>query len=74
MRVDLARELLKNPRKTIDDIAGKCGFSDHMHFAKVFKGLTGETPGRYRLLRNTSALQSSPRANLQAKILLSSQA
>ncbi|TXI87798.1 MAG: AraC family transcriptional regulator [Cupriavidus sp.] len=74
MRVDLARELLKNPRKTIDDIAGECGFSDHSHFAKVFKRLTGETPGRYRLLRNTSAPQSSPRANLQAKILLSPQA
>ncbi len=50
VRVDHAREMLKNPSKTIDDVAEACGFSDRIHFAKVFKRLTGETPGRYRKL------------------------
>ncbi len=73
VRVDQARELLKNRHKTIDDVAEACGFSDRIHFAKVFKKLTGETPGRYRrmFLPNTAAV--APWPNLQPQNPRSSQ-
>ncbi len=61
LRVDMAREFLKNPKKTIDDIAEDCGFTDRIHFSKVFKRLTGETPGQYRRLLNTTAKKTVPR-------------
>lgn len=66
VRVDHARELLKNPNKTIDDVAEACGFSDRIHFAKVFKRLTGETPGRYRKLFVPSATDIEARPLLRA--------
>ncbi len=51
----------QNPKKTIDDIAEDCGFTDRIHFSKVFKRLTGETPGQYRRLLNTTAKKTVPR-------------
>ncbi|GAT34671.1 beta-glucosidase [Terrimicrobium sacchariphilum] len=68
-RVDQARELLKDHHKTIDDIAEDCGFTDRIHFAKVFKKLTGDTPGKYRRILNTPATSSPLWANLKAKDL-----
>ncbi len=67
VRVDQARELLKNRHKTIDDVAEACGFSDRIHFAKVFKKLTGETPGRYRRMFLPATAASAPWPNLQPK-------
>jgi len=48
VRIDHARELLKDPRVTIDDAAEQSGFTDRIHFAKVFRRLTGQTPGQYK--------------------------
>src|SRR5882724_1053986 len=42
------RELLK-PEESIADVAVSAGFYDQSHFAKVFKRLTGITPGEYRI-------------------------
>ncbi len=47
-RIDHARDLLRNPRKSIDMVAEESGFSDRIHFAKVFRRLTGQTPGQYQ--------------------------
>ena len=35
--------------KPIAEIALATGFADQPHFSKVFKQVTGATPGRYRL-------------------------
>ena len=47
-RVDAAKELLNNPDSTLTEISSKCGFSDQSHFNRVFKSITGLTPGDYR--------------------------
>jgi len=51
MRVDRAREMLVLSEHSIIRIALECGFSDQSYFTKVFKKLTGQTPGEYRRAR-----------------------
>jgi beta-glucosidase len=58
MRIDHARELLKDPKNSIDDAAEQSGFTDRIHFAKVFRRLTGQTPGQYK--RQFRALDDRP--------------
>ena len=48
LRVARARDLLKK-RLPLAEIALAAGFADQPHFSKVFKQITGTTPGRYRL-------------------------
>lgn len=48
LRIDEAKRLLSVTRKPLCDIAGFLGFSSQNHFQKVFKRLTGLTPGEYR--------------------------
>ncbi len=48
IRVERAKKLLENPKITINDAADQSGFSDRVHFGKVFRRLTGETPGQYQ--------------------------
>ncbi len=40
--------MLKNPRTLIDDAAEQSGFTDRIHFTKVFRRLTGQTPGQFQ--------------------------
>jgi AraC family transcriptional regulator len=50
MRVERAKELLKNPRCELADIALLCGFVDQSHFTRVFSRSEGYSPGRWRRL------------------------
>jgi AraC family transcriptional regulator len=50
MRVERAKELLKDPRSELADIAQLCGFVDQSHFTRVFSGSEGYSPGRWRRL------------------------
>jgi AraC family transcriptional regulator len=50
MRVDRAKELLKDPRCELADIALLCGFVDQSHFTRVFSRSEGYSPGRWRRL------------------------
>jgi AraC family transcriptional regulator len=47
-RVELARRLLTGSDRSLSAIAHTTGFSDQAHFSRVFKQVTGSTPGRYR--------------------------
>ncbi|MDR1736969.1 MAG: response regulator [Oscillospiraceae bacterium] len=47
-RVDLAKQLLKNPALRVSDVAEKTGFSDATHFSKVFKKVTGQSALAFR--------------------------
>lgn len=47
-RIDHAKELLKDPDASIDDVAEKSGFADRIHFTKVFGKLSGQTPGQFQ--------------------------
>lgn len=47
-RVNGALEALGSTQKSISDIASACGFSDAGYFTRVFRKLTGLTPGDFR--------------------------
>lgn len=47
-RIEKAKELLANSKKTIADISEQCGFTDPNYFTRVFKKLEGCPPKQYR--------------------------
>jgi AraC-like DNA-binding protein len=53
-RLSHAVSLLKDKRKTIDQIAGECGFSCGNYFSKAFKGMFGISPKSYRNMEQHS--------------------
>lgn len=48
MRIEHAKQLLRDPSMRIHEVAEKAGFSDVAHFSKSFKKIVGKTPGEYR--------------------------
>ncbi len=48
LRIERAREFLRDPGLTVDDITGRCGFSDPAYLRKIFARETGLTPSQYR--------------------------
>jgi transcriptional regulator GlxA family with amidase domain len=65
IRINHAMELLKNPVTLIDDVAEQCGFSDRVHFTKVFRKLTGQTPGQFqKQFRQSKNSQTSHKVDL----------
>jgi two-component system, response regulator YesN len=47
-RVEVAKAYLREGKLKLYDVADKAGFSDSHYFARVFKKLTGLTPGEFR--------------------------
>jgi len=50
LRIQLARELIVNTKKTIDSIANEAGFNNAYYFSRVFKKIVGVCPTEYRKL------------------------
>ena len=48
IRMENAKELLKNEGLSIADVAASVGYLDTNYFGKVFKKYSGITPGQYR--------------------------
>ena len=48
LRIQKARELLRDPALKVHEIAERVGFADVAHFSKNFKRLTGKSPVEYR--------------------------
>lgn len=48
IRIDKAKELLKDPALRIGDVAEQVGFLDMAHFSRVFKKQTGMSANEYR--------------------------
>jgi YesN/AraC family two-component response regulator len=48
VRVEAAKKLLLNDSVPLIDIASQAGFDGQSYFSKVFKKMTGVTPGKYR--------------------------
>lgn len=48
IRIEHARQLLKNPSLLISDVAEQVGFQEVSHFSRVFRKLTGTTANEYR--------------------------
>ena len=49
-RLKLAKKLLLESSKSINEVAEECGFNDPSYFTKTFKGAFGMTPKEYRNL------------------------
>ena len=47
-RVERAKDLLRQKKVAIADIALECGFANQSHFTKHFRKVTGTTPKAYR--------------------------
>lgn len=47
-RLGVAKELLKDPRYRINEIAESVGYSDAKHFSKMFKKVVGVSPAEYK--------------------------
>lgn len=47
-RIEKAKQLLKQRKLTITNVALECGFANQTHFTKHFRKLTGTTPRAYR--------------------------
>lgn len=48
LRVDRAKDLLRDPSLRLGDVAMACGYASQSHFSTAFKAATGLAPGRYR--------------------------
>jgi two-component system response regulator YesN len=47
-RMEKAKDLLRNNRLKVLDVASQVGYKDGEHFAKIFRKSTGMTPSEYR--------------------------
>ncbi|MBQ4416071.1 MAG: response regulator [Butyrivibrio sp.] len=47
-RIDRAKELLRDPRNNISEVAASVGYNDSNYFSKVFRKSTGCSPSEYR--------------------------
>ncbi len=47
-RVEKAKEMLKDPAKSIKEVGSECGYSDPNYFSRIFKKSTGMTPTEYK--------------------------
>jgi two-component system response regulator YesN len=54
-RISQSMRLLRDPSLSIGDVAKMCGYENTPYFHKIFKKLTGMTPGAYRLLEETTS-------------------
>ena len=48
VRIDKAKELLKETKLPVKEIAGMVGYTDYAYFTRVFKKETGLSPNQYR--------------------------
>ena len=48
LRLAHAADLMKGTRKTIGDIAARCGYPNQLHFSRAFKSVYGISPREYR--------------------------
>ena len=48
LRIERAKELLRNPELNVDEVAARCGFSGTSYFIKSFRKHCGITPGMFR--------------------------
>ncbi len=48
VRISAAQAALRQPSRSLEQVAAQVGFADRAAFAKLFKQLCGETPGAFR--------------------------
>ena len=58
IRMEIAKELLRNTSGKITDISTQIGISSSSHFGKIFKEYTGMTPLEYRNQKEVDTLET----------------
>lgn len=48
VRINTAKEMMQTSGLTFSEIAYKVGYNDSAYFSRIFKKLTGKTPGEYK--------------------------
>ncbi|GHC05413.1 family 1 glycosylhydrolase [Cerasicoccus arenae] len=65
VRLECARNMLRDPNILIGNVSDSCGFSDRIHFSKVFRKEMGMTPGRFqRQFRTRESSNDIPAAEI----------
>jgi transcriptional regulator GlxA family with amidase domain len=57
-RVEFAQILMLTTNESLSQISLACGMTDQAHFTRIFRRLTGKTPGRWRTWRRRQRPQS----------------
>ena len=60
VRVEEAKQLLRNSEKTITEICFSCGFNSAAHFIRVFRSLEHTTPSGFKLSTRTPSKGAVP--------------
>jgi AraC family transcriptional regulator len=47
-RVEMAKQLLRGPTRSLVDVTNECGFSNQSHFTRIFTARVGRSPGSWR--------------------------
>jgi len=68
LRIEKAATLLMETAKSLNEIAGLCGFEDQSWFSKIFKSYTGMSPGKYREKGNGSRVFRTGRSPAKGDI------
>ncbi|ADV81798.1 helix-turn-helix domain-containing protein [Terriglobus saanensis] len=63
LRLERAKELMRQKSVSLIDIAALCGFSSHAHLSKMFRQIVGMPPSEYR--RNIASLTPPTRTYLE---------
>lgn len=58
IRLEHARQLLREGRLPVREVAGACGFSDPNYFSTVFANRYGLAPSRYRRIQEDAVVQA----------------
>lgn len=48
VRIERAKELLLKTDESVSEVSDRTGFKDNTYFSRVFRRMTGESPGEYR--------------------------
>jgi two-component system response regulator YesN len=48
IRIKKAKELLNNPKYTVNAVSNQVGYSDYSYFGRIFKKIVGMTPSEYK--------------------------
>ena len=54
IKIEKAKGLLISDYSTIEDVAESVGYGNVYHFCKMFKQMTGISPGKYAAFRDMS--------------------
>ena len=60
IRIENAKQLLRQGRHNVGFVAGACGFSNSNYFARVFRAAVGMNPREYALSAGAPAPETEP--------------